>query len=101
MKQMFEKLSFLYQPYVLAIVSIGYVVGELGHYLIGVTSKAIAIDLHYGDIACQLNNTEFHLNTLPFQCGTANNSETYVTKQKFSLCFSSRFSSQVCSSLYT
>lgn len=48
MLELREKLAFLYPTYVLAIVSIGYVLGELGHYLIGVTSKAIATDLHYG-----------------------------------------------------
>lgn len=71
-----EKLSFLYQPYALAIVSIGYVVGELGHYLIGVTSKDMAIDLHFGDIACQLNTTDYYLSELPYLCSSANDSET-------------------------
>ncbi|KAF2885090.1 hypothetical protein ILUMI_21093 [Ignelater luminosus] len=79
MLQLSEKLSFLYQPYVLGIVSLGYVLGELGHYLIGVTSKAIAMDLHYGDIACQLNSTDFYLSELPVLCETANNSETCLS----------------------
>ncbi|XP_067015367.1 probable sulfoacetate transporter SauU [Anabrus simplex] len=70
-----EKLRFLYPTYVLAVVSIGYVVGELGHYLIGVTSKVMAIDMHYGDIACQLNSTELSLAELPVQCGEANSSD--------------------------
>lgn len=74
-----EKLSFLYQPYVLGIVSLGYVLGELGHYLIGVTSKAIAMDLHYGDIACQLNSTDYYLSQLPNLCESANNSETCLS----------------------
>lgn len=30
-----EKIKYFYKPYALAIVSIGYVLGELGHYLIG------------------------------------------------------------------
>lgn len=30
-----QKLAFLYKPYALAVVSVGYVLGELGHYLIG------------------------------------------------------------------
>lgn len=71
-----EKLAFLYQPYVLFIVSLGYVLGELGHYLIGVTSKQIAIDLHYGDITCQLNNTDYHIHELPVHCNVANDSDT-------------------------
>lgn len=76
MLPLLSKLKHFYSSYVLAIVSIGYVLGELGHYLIGVTSKAIAIDLHYGDIACQLNSSEFYLSQLPTQCTDANNSET-------------------------
>lgn len=67
-----------YKPYVLAIVSIGYVLGELGHYLIGVTTKAMANDLHYGDIACQLNTSEFSLAQLPVNCEDGNSSDTYV-----------------------
>lgn len=30
-----QKLAFLYKPYALALVSIGYVLAELGHFLIG------------------------------------------------------------------
>ncbi|KAK0079063.1 hypothetical protein PV325_001784 [Microctonus aethiopoides] len=70
-----EKIKYFYKPYALAIVSIGYVLGELGHYLIGVTSKATAEDLHYGDISCQLNTTKYSLIQLPVQCEAANNSD--------------------------
>ncbi|XP_033297208.1 D-galactonate transporter isoform X2 [Bombus vosnesenskii] len=68
-----QKLQFLYKPYALAIVSVGYVLGELGHYLIGVTSKATAEDLHYGDISCQLNTTTLSIVDLPIQCEVAKN----------------------------
>lgn len=30
-----QKLAFLYKPYALAILSIGYVLAELGHFVIG------------------------------------------------------------------
>ncbi|XP_032671900.1 D-xylose transporter [Odontomachus brunneus] len=72
-RSMVQKLAFLYKPYALAVVSVGYVLGELGHYLIGVTSKAIAEDLHYGDISCQLNSTTLSLVDLPVQCEAAEN----------------------------
>ncbi|KAF3427386.1 hypothetical protein E2986_08014, partial [Frieseomelitta varia] len=68
-----QKLQFLYKPYALAVVSVGYVLGELGHYLIGVTSKATAEDLHYGDISCQLNSTTLSIVDLPIQCEKAKN----------------------------
>jgi hypothetical protein len=47
----------LYKPWVLLLVTCGYIVAELGHFLIGVTSRATAKDLHYGDHACLLNVT--------------------------------------------
>lgn len=53
-----QKLSGLYVWYVLVILTLGYLTAELGHFLIGVTSKATATDIHYGDIACQWNQTE-------------------------------------------
>lgn len=74
-----QKVKFLYKPYALAIVSIGYVLGELGHYLIGVTSKATAEDLHYGDISCQLNSTKLALVDLPTQCEAATNQSVCET----------------------
>lgn len=76
MVSVFEKYGSIYPTIVLAVVSIGFVIAELGHFLVGVTSKAMAIDLHYGDIACQLNNTDFHLHELPNKCHTANDRNT-------------------------
>lgn len=64
----FKKLGFLYNSYVLAVLTIGYILGELGHYLIGVTSKQTAIELDYGDHACQQNNTALQRHILPTQC---------------------------------
>lgn len=69
----FKKLGFLYDSYVLGILTIGYILGELGHYLIGVTSKQTAIELDYGDHACQLNSTIFTRHELPTQCGSVLN----------------------------
>jgi len=57
-EEFWNTLLFLfrsYQYYVLAIVSLGYTLAELGHYLIGVTSRETARDVHYGDLACVLN----------------------------------------------
>lgn len=54
--------------------------GELGHYLIGVTSKAIAMDLHYGDISCQLNGTIYEITGVKKECRSANSSERYVSR---------------------
>lgn len=69
----FKKLGFLYNSYVLGILTIGYILGELGHYLIGVTSKQTAIELDYGDKACQQNNTAFHRFQLSTQCAEVMN----------------------------
>nr|XP_022910814.1 uncharacterized protein LOC111421851 [Onthophagus taurus] len=75
MKSSFKKLSFLYEPYVLGVVCVGYILGELGHYLIGVTSKAIALDLHYGDISCQLNSSAYIQTGIKKDCRSANSSD--------------------------
>ena len=38
--------------YQLALLTCSYVFGELSHFLIGVTSRDVARDVHYGDQAC-------------------------------------------------
>lgn len=71
-----EKFRFLYNGYVLTILTLGYLCSELGHFLIGVTSKATATDVHYGDIKCQLNKTKPHFNLTLFEhCDTAPSEE--------------------------
>lgn len=32
-------------------------IGELGHFLIGVVSRAVAQDIHYGDLGCLVNSS--------------------------------------------
>ncbi|XP_044738193.1 putative metabolite transport protein HI_1104 [Chrysoperla carnea] len=73
------KLAFLYPPYILAVLCSVYILAELGHFLIGASSKATAIDLHYGDISCQLNTTAIEIKYLPVRCDKANNSETCLS----------------------
>ncbi|KAL1114880.1 hypothetical protein AAG570_007704 [Ranatra chinensis] len=69
-----KKLTGLYNWYVLVILTLGYLTAELGHFLIGVTSKDTAIDVPYGDITCQLNKTEPHYNFTLFEnCAAALN----------------------------
>lgn len=73
MLPIFKKLGFLYNSYVLGILTVGYVLGELGHYLIGVTSKQTAIELDYGDHACQQNTSMFSRTEIPMQCSAIMN----------------------------
>ncbi|XP_060806641.1 putative metabolite transport protein HI_1104 [Amyelois transitella] len=73
------KLEGVYKWYVLGLVSIGYILGELGHYLIGTTSKVTADDLHYGDKACMLNATHLSLSQLPVICEDVNSSDICET----------------------
>ncbi|CAB3219906.1 unnamed protein product [Arctia plantaginis] len=74
-----SKLEGYYKWYVLGLVSILYILGELGHYLIGTTSKVTADDLHYGDKACMLNLTHVSLSELPVVCEKVNSSEVCGT----------------------
>jgi len=48
---MTEKLT------VLILLTLSYVFGELGHFLIGVTSRDLAREIGYGDLACFENIT--------------------------------------------
>lgn len=74
-----EKFRSFYNGYALTILTLGYLTSELGHFLIGVTSKATAVELQYGDIRCQLreNYTEHHFNiSLYNACTDADQNET-------------------------
>lgn len=75
MLPIFKKLGFLYNSYVLGVLTIGYVLGELGHYLIGVTSKQTAIELDYGDHACQQNHTGFNRLEIPMHCSAVSDAD--------------------------
>ena len=43
--------------YFLALMSFGYVIGEIAHFLIITTSRAVARDVEYGDQGCYDNAT--------------------------------------------
>lgn len=78
MNPILKKFEFMYNSYVLTILTVGYILGELGHYLIGVTSKQTAIELDYGDHACQQNDTSFERHHLPTQCSVVFNETACV-----------------------
>lgn len=67
------------KAYALGILTVAYVLGELGHYLLGITSKEMAIDLDYGDHACQLDSSvQFARNQLTVPCESISNQSTYA-----------------------
>uniref|UniRef100_A0A0K8SP40 Major facilitator superfamily (MFS) profile domain-containing protein n=2 Tax=Lygus hesperus TaxID=30085 RepID=A0A0K8SP40_LYGHE len=71
-----KKLSGLYGWYILVVLTLGYLTAELGHFLIGVTSKQTARDVLYGDIACMLKEQILEENfnlTMQFACESASN----------------------------
>ena len=41
----------------LSYLTVAYVFGEMSHYLVGVTSRDMAREIHYGDMACYDNKT--------------------------------------------
>ena len=45
-------MSVVRAHYSLALLTLSYLVGEMGHFLLGATSRAMAQDLQYGDQAC-------------------------------------------------
>ena len=43
--------------YFLVLMSLGYMIGEIAHFLIITTSRPVARDIQYGDKGCYDNNT--------------------------------------------
>ena len=43
--------------YFLLLMSLGYMIGEIAHFLIITTSRPVARDIQYGDKGCYYNNT--------------------------------------------
>ena len=41
----------------LSYLTVAYVFGEMSHYLVGVTSRDMAREIHYGDLACYDNDS--------------------------------------------
>ena len=44
--------------YILAILTISFIVGEISHFLLGVVSQDMARSLHYGDKSCFLHSND-------------------------------------------
>ena len=43
--------------YYLSLMTLSYIVGELTHFLVNTTSRALARDLQFGDLSCFNNET--------------------------------------------
>ena len=43
--------------YYLSLMTLSYIVGELTHFLVNTTSRALARDLQFGDLSCFNNQT--------------------------------------------
>lgn len=51
-------MSFTTQnTYILGLLTLAFIVGEISHFLIGVTSRDVAREIHYGQKACFANIT--------------------------------------------
>ncbi len=62
--------------WMLFLLSAMYVVGELGHFLIGVVSRAVAQDIHYGDLGCLVRAGGPDISSASV-CENANSTSTY------------------------
>ena len=49
--------SFLPKIYFLSLMTLSYIVGELTHFLINTTSRAVAREIGYGEMSCFKNET--------------------------------------------
>ena len=70
--------------YFLCLMSVGYVIGEIAHFLIITTSRSVARELHYGDKGCYDNTT--------FPKEKRNLSQSCESHQNESLCLEASIS---------
>lgn len=59
----------------LAVMTYVYLVGELSHFLLGIVSRPMSQELHYGDHACLPNPNATHSSS---DCRTYTNSSSWV-----------------------
>ena len=76
-KTMLRKEDILKQWIPLSILTLVYVVGELSHFLLGILTRHMAQEIHYGDQECLASEyyTELHNMTLKKNCYEANTSK--------------------------
>ena len=67
--------------YFLCLMSVGYVIGEIAHFLILTTNRAVARDVHYGDKECFTNATHTQTSNL-----NRSNNVTCTSLKNESLC---------------
>jgi len=65
-----------HNSYILALLTIAFVIGEVSHFLIGVVSQEMARSLHYGDKSClQHSNSSQRLGRTNSECDQFNSND--------------------------
>lgn len=64
----------------LALLTAAYVCGELSHFLIGVTSRDVARDIHYGDMKCYEDNIEDNINNTSSSSSSFQDGSPYIAQ---------------------
>ena len=62
----------------LSYLTVAYVFGEMSHYLVGVTSRDMAREIHYGDMACYDNDSFSGESNSSIACGDITDSSGCV-----------------------
>ena len=66
----------------LSYLTVAYVFGEMSHYLVGVTSRDMAREIHYGDMACYDNDSFSGESNSSIACGDITDSSGCVLLSK-------------------
>ena len=45
--------------YFLSLITTGYIIGEIAHFLLSTTSREVATDVHYGEQVCEAINDTY------------------------------------------
>lgn len=69
--------------YVVVLMSLCYGIGELSHFLVGTTSRAMSQDLGYGDQSCLRNDSlHYDLDAFNITCSEYDTQEKYASVMK-------------------
>lgn len=66
--------------YYLALMTLSYIVGELTHFLINTTSRAVAREVEFGDQSCFKNQTNVSSNEKAVNCTDLKNETECVSQ---------------------
>lgn len=74
-----------YKLYVLLILLVTYLLNQLDRYMLAISSKAMAQEIHFGDKACMKNTSAQDSDFNGLKCETFSSADRYISILKLFL----------------